>query len=175
MTPTRWQILWASDWLPALWQWAWAFAAAGYAIRRMEPSFLVLLDPWYLLLFGSAIITSFVGGWFASIIPGWFLFGVILNEQGTENGGPFVAGDQVQILVGKHCGSVARVYEVWRDGRILVDLGPAAKEDYTDVFADYQLLRVESRANRRALIQRLNDNTLNRQAQLFAPNSSRET
>lgn len=162
MTPTRLQLLWASDWLPTLWQWGWAFAAMGYAISRMEPNFAVLLSPWYLLLFCFASVTSWLGGWFAGLIPGWIFFSPTLYEKCRQNGGPFVAGDQVQVLAGKYRGSISRVYGNWQHETVRVDLGPAAKEAYADIFSGYQLLRVESRAQRRELIHRLN-NRISRQ------------
>jgi hypothetical protein len=50
---------------------------------------------------------------------------------------------KVKRLAGKHRGRVARVYGNWQCETIRVDLGPEAKEAYADIFAAYQLLRME--------------------------------
>lgn len=52
--------------------------------------------------FAAVVVLSFLSGWFASIIPGWFIFGPLLYSQGIANGGPFVPGDTVRIIAGKH-------------------------------------------------------------------------
>jgi len=93
------------------------------------------------LPFAVVVVLSFLSGWFASIIPAWFVFGPMLYSQGIENGGPFVPGDRVRILAGKHRGTIARVYGTGQHETVRVELGEAEKEQYTDFFSAYELVR----------------------------------
>ncbi len=142
MKPTTVQYVLASDWLPYCWQWTWSLIAVGAAIWTMNPGVESLGDLSFALNFVAAVVLAFFVGGFASILPRWFVFGPILYSQGLENGGPFVPGDRVCILAGKHRGKTALVYESWQNETVRVELGGADKAQYTDIFAAYQLIRV---------------------------------
>ena len=59
------------------------------------------------------------------------------------NGGPFRVGDKVILLAGKHRGLLTYVYSLWQGDSIRVELGSSAKEDYSDVVGQHQLLRAK--------------------------------
>jgi hypothetical protein len=63
------------------------------------------------------------------------------ESQGIENGGPYVPGDTVRIIAGKHRGTVARVYGTGQHETVRVELGEAAKEQYADFYSTYELVR----------------------------------
>lgn len=142
MRPSVWQQILAMGWLPACWQWGWSIAAVVFAIWKMELRLggLAEFSTWLLYLF--AVVAAFLTGWFASIIPALFVFGPILYTQGMVNGGPFAPGDKVYIIAGKHRGTISVVYKAWQNETVRVELGAAARESYTDIFAAYQLIRV---------------------------------
>ncbi len=89
----------------------------------------------------AVAVLSFLSGWFTSIIPAWFVFGPMLHSQGIENGGPFIPGDRVRILAGIHRGTIARVYGTGQHETVRVEPGEAEKEQYTDFFSAYELVR----------------------------------
>ncbi len=100
-------------------------------------------DPWYVVMLVVATVLSLILGFFAAIPTAWVLLGPILMEQGIVNGGPFVPGDIVQIIAGPHRNRRSHVYSTWQHETVRVDLGEQAKAEYADIFAAFQLLRVE--------------------------------
>ena len=61
------------------------------------------------------------------------------------NGAPFHNGDMVHILVGKHRGKIARVYEIWEERKeVRVDIGEQAKKDVEDVYSYTEVCRESS-------------------------------
>lgn len=101
-------------------------------------------DPWYVIMLVVATVLSLIVGFFAVIPTAWVLLGPIHMEQGIANGGPFAPGDLVQIIAGPHRNRVSRVYSTWQHETVRVDLGERAKSEYADIFAAFQLLRIET-------------------------------
>jgi hypothetical protein len=77
------------------------------------------------------------------LLVGVFVLGPIYRARATVNGAPFHQGDIVQIINGRHRGTVAHVYSGWQGGSVRVDLGAVAKESYQDVFAPTEILRIQ--------------------------------
>ena len=117
-----------------------AFVCWTVASLELTTAALGSLWIWALLVF--IIVISFVAGWFGSVLIGWVILGPILLAQSERNGGPFSIGDAVQIINGKHDGKVTTVYSKWQHEANRIELGQSAKENYMDIFADYQLLRI---------------------------------
>jgi hypothetical protein len=75
-----------------------------------------------------------------------FILGPIYYEQGLRNGAPYHPGDSVRILVGRHAGQVATVYQIWPErGQVRVDLGEEARERTSDVFGYVAVMRASPR------------------------------
>jgi hypothetical protein len=144
MKGTLYQYILANGWLPVCWQWTWAIGAVCMAARMTKASLDLMTVLDYALPFAAVVVLSFLSGWLASIIPAWFVFGPMLYSQGIENGGPFVPGDTVRIIAGKHRGTVARVYRTGQHETVRVELGGAEREQYTDFFSAYELVREEA-------------------------------
>ena len=141
MRPTRWQYIFATNWLPALLQWTWSLNFVVCALLKIKPTAEIWGDPWFVLLAVFVIGIAFLLGWFACIIPAWFLFGPLLYSQGHSNGGPFVPGDRVYIIAGKHRGRFSRVYATCEADILWLDLGDREQAGGTNIFGAYQVLR----------------------------------
>ncbi len=141
MKITLFQYVLATNWLPVCWQWAWAIGAVCTTTWMTKPSLTLWTTPNFVLLFAAIVPLSFLSGWFASIIPALFVFGPLAYYQGIDNGGPFVPGDKVQIIAGKHRGKIARVYGTGQHDTVRVDLGETERTQYTDFFSAYELIR----------------------------------
>ena len=143
MKSTFIQYLIATEWLPQAWKWSWALAAAATTWVITEASRGAWGDPWLAARFVGVLGLSAMLGWFASLVPAWLVFGPLLHSQGLANGAPFMPGDEVWILAGKHRGRLTRVYSAWQHDTVRVDLGDEEKAAYTDIFAPYHLLRAK--------------------------------
>lgn len=141
MKDSSYQYLLATGWLPVCWKWAWAIVAVCMAMRMTDIS-LGSMAAWpNVTALAKVVVLAFLTGWYASIVPAWFVFGPMLYHQGIENGGPFVPGDKVRIIAGKHRGRVARVYDTGQYETVRVELGETEKARYADFFAAYELVR----------------------------------
>ena len=119
---------------------------------RITNASLESMTEWdYVFPFAAVVVLSFLSGWFASIIPGWFVFGPLLYSQGIANGGPFVPGDTVRIIAGKHRGTVSKVYGTGQHETVRVELGKAEREQYADFFSAYELVREKATEQTSAL------------------------
>ena len=62
------------------------------------------------------------------------------------NGAPLAVGDRVVVLSRRHKGTTAKVYEIttgqggWDLARL--DFGPAHREEFTDIFEEYSVLKI---------------------------------
>ena len=139
--PTRLQIFFAQNWPIRLWLTAIPLLVLGVAIWACEPSAATFRSWQAAGLFLVAIIVAPPLGFFGGVLVGIFIFGPMYYSRGLLNGGPFKAGDTVQVLVGPHKGTVTTVYELWQGDSLRVRLGDREKEAFTDVFAPTQLLR----------------------------------
>jgi hypothetical protein len=141
MKITSYQYLLATGWLPVCWQWIWATCAVCLAVRMSKVSLDSLTALENVFPVSLVVVLSFLIGWFASVIPGWFVFGPLLYSLGIENGGPFVPGDTVRIIAGKHRDTVTRVDGKGQNDTIRVELGKTEREHYTDYFSAHELVR----------------------------------
>jgi hypothetical protein len=142
--PTSRQRLWANEWPLRVWMFGGPLIAAGMTIRSFGPYRYVFAHP---LQGGLAIVAgmlAFAAAWFAALLLGWPLFGPQLYHQGLKNGGPFQVGDLVQVLSGPNAGRIGRVYALWQQETVRVELGSDAEARYADIFSAYQLLRVDN-------------------------------
>lgn len=92
-----------------------------------------LVTDWSAALWAVLAMISAVGlgGILGLLLIGPIAFRIAAAIQGA----PFRVGDNVWILVGKHKGTLTRVYKVWNDrGQVRVELGADANEAVTDVF-----------------------------------------
>ena len=101
----------------------------------------VLIPPagvliWVLLI---AVAAGAVG-WIVGTI---FLWGFILSYIAARlQGWPFVEGDRVCILSGKHKNTVTTVYKVWAErGQVRVKLGPELAKNVEDVYCAVAVCR----------------------------------
>ena len=151
MKITSYQYILATGWLPVCWQWIWAIAAVCMSMRITKASLDSMTNWDNVFPVAAVVVLSFLSGWFASIIPGWFVFGPLLYSQGIENGGPFVPGDTVRIIAGKHRGTVAKVYGTGQYETVRVELGKVEREQYSDFFSAYELVREKATEHNAAL------------------------
>lgn len=85
-------------------------------------------------------------GAFGGVVIGFPAFYLVQYSVGRLNGAPFHRGDCVQILSGRHCGKVVRVYDEWPErGQVRVNLGDDFKRDVEDVFSYLELRRMDPR------------------------------
>jgi hypothetical protein len=140
--PTFCQRLFAGKWLFRLWFGSWSLAIVLLSLRASG------FDPGQLKNWRTAslslVITLLAAalGWALAAFPGCLILAPILQARARANGAPFAIGDTVQILSGPHSGTIAPVYSTWQGNQVRVHLGPAAADNYSDVFAPTDLLRV---------------------------------
>ena len=71
-------------------------------------------------------------GYIIGVVFIWMLLGRIAARI---QGWPFVVGEEVMILAGKHKGRIAKIYEVWEPrGQVRLELGEQEKESVNDVY-----------------------------------------
>lgn len=149
LSTTRWQRLLASNLLPNCWIYliipVATLAASLCAIGSLPFAFDDLRTAGLVLL---VTVLSLLTGFWIGIITVWFVFGPILHYQGLLNGGPFQQGELVQVISGRHQNRIGCIYSGWQHETWRVGLGEEARADYSDIFADYQLLRVNREAPR---------------------------
>ena len=144
LRPSRKQRFIASGWLTLSFRIAFSLACVIWAVSTIELPLIGLDNIWALLLFALVIAVPFVAGWFASYIICLGLVGPVLLAQSRENGGPFLIGDTVQIIGGKHSGRVTKIYSKSQNDTNRLELGLDAEEQFKDIYAGYQLLRVDT-------------------------------
>lgn len=113
-------------------------------VTSIGPLRYALSDVWLAGQTALACVLSFGLGYCVAIPTAWVLFGPILMEQGERNGGPFKPGDVVQVISGPYQDRISQVYSTWQHETVRVDLGADAKDGYRDIFAAFQLLRVDA-------------------------------
>ena len=141
---THRQRLLASNVLPVCWAYllvpAFTVFFALCAVGSLRFAFSDLSSAGALVV---VVVLSYLIGAGIGSISVFFIFGPILYDQGLQNGGPFQDGDLVQVISGPHRDRVGRIYSGWQHDTHRVELGEDAERNYSDIFADYQLLRVE--------------------------------
>ncbi len=81
-------------------------------------------------------------------LVGYIIMYSILAIRGDMNGGPFKAGDTVQVLVGPHRGTITTVYSAWQGNSVRVRLSQKEEEAFKDVMCPWQLLREDPNENK---------------------------
>ncbi len=130
--PFMLQYIFAKPWL-----WFFAFWICPVIIA----SLLIIKDPNdpegfmdYVKMIFAAVTCGFLVSYFPS-----FVFARILMQI---NGSSYHEGDMVHILVGKHKGKIARVYDIWDEQKtVRVDVDEQSKRDVKDVFSYLEVCR----------------------------------
>jgi hypothetical protein len=140
-TPTPGQLYWASG-KPTFW-WTLVTTLIGplIAVIVCDPALESLSKPGAMWPFLKAVGWATALCFMVGMLIGIFVLGPMYHHQSLLNGGPFVVGDTVQILNGRHRGRVGRIYSEWQQGQVRVDLGEEEKKRCRDIFSPSQLLR----------------------------------
>jgi hypothetical protein len=141
MDPTRTQRFWAGPWPARIWFVGWPVGSVAVVVDKGDPTFAAFTDIWFVLCFVFAVVLAVPVGFFLSLAVGFPVIGTIMMTRERINGGPFEIGDRVQIIAGRHAGTVTRVYSTWQCGTLRVELGEEASEDFKDIYGPAQLLR----------------------------------
>ncbi len=158
--PTQAQYFFASRWLnriivqviflPLLvgFPLCFAYAKAVLLARAYSP----LSEIWNLLRVGFFVLIALMLGFLialvaASLLAGilWLLYHPLYKARCVVNGAPFVIGDQVRILVGRHKNRIVRIYGTWRDDSVRVELSKAEEQKFDDIFTPIELLREDGK------------------------------
>jgi len=130
------QIFFAEEWPTKLWMAGFIGAGVVTAFDILLPTFLTLDSLWMYGLFALSLVIIGAISYLVSIIAGGIMLPPIFNLRAKLNGAPFAVGDQVEILKQPRRGTLTSIYEVWTDRfEARLDLGPSAKEDYSDVYS----------------------------------------
>jgi hypothetical protein len=141
MKPSLMHYFFAQDWPLKIWLVGFSLFCAITAGNACEPSFALLRDWHFLILFISAILVAPTLGFFLALPLAWIVIGPFYHFRAKLNGAPFHVGDHVQILVGSHRGKVARIYSTWQGDTFRVELGSDAEKSYKDIFSPTKVLR----------------------------------
>jgi len=129
MKPSKLQVLFAQNWLWQLLFWGCPVCIALYVAM-----------PIYITQKKS--MPAIILGTFTGVLVSFLVIRVLFYVTKWMNGFPFHKGDTVQILVGKHKGHVAKVYDEWPErNQVRVDLGE--KETVADVFNYAEIFKIE--------------------------------
>ena len=79
---------------------------------------------------------------FALVLSAIFV-GPVYQWQARMNGGPFRVGDTVRVIAGPEKGRVAKIYQLSQAASFRIDLGEDARARLTDIYAGYQVERVD--------------------------------
>jgi hypothetical protein len=144
MAGTRWQRFVANHWLNRLWLIAGAAGGCTWVISETRGVF----DPpvsWIavLCMIVSVVVAAGVGFFVACILAGALpILRGVYWLQIRLNGGPFLVGDRVTVLVGPHAGALGKIREEWQGTYgVRVDIDGAEVTDDSEIFVQYQLIR----------------------------------
>lgn len=151
MKPTRAQYFFANLWPVRVFVLVWfvggpvTFAylaggvlAQGFPLSNLVNLIIVVFFTVVALVIG--LLLALIG---LSLLAGilWPLLRPLFNARALKNGAPFQVGDHVRILAGRHKDRIVRVYDVWKEDQVRVELGQPEREKFDDIFSDIQLLR----------------------------------
>ncbi len=106
----------------------------------------IAIDSQGMALLLLAVVAATGFGYFLGIFTCWPWIRPIC---GRVNGAPLQTGDCVLVLVGRHRGCTAQVYEMttgqggWNLARL--DLGPSHRDKFTDVVEEHSVLKIGGR------------------------------
>lgn len=126
-----------------LWLGGWVLGVTVAAIVATDPSFAAFSDWSVFLLFAVVLIVSPVLGYFLGFVVGSMILPPLYEMRERLNGGPFKAGDSVQILVGPHSGQITTVVGPWQGRSYRVKLDEESEKTYKDIFGADQLIKEE--------------------------------
>ena len=149
--PSAIQLFFARQYPMKLWLGASTLGMTVLAIAATEPTRATFLDSRRMLLFGVVTMMSPVLGFFLGVVAGSVILPPIYALMERLNGGPFKAGDLVQILAGPHRGTITTVASAWQGRAYRVRLGDEAKKTYQDIFGADQLIREEDAESERCM------------------------
>lgn len=130
-----------------------------YFIKCWYPCFIFFFVVWTVLK--SNVTLAELAYWqFEVLLLVWIIFAIPLGfliaiPVGAivlppiyslflwSNGGELKEGELVKVLVGPHKGEIARVYSVGQRSDVRVELGEEARENFTDYFEQFELIRVK--------------------------------
>jgi hypothetical protein len=135
------QYLFANNWPIKMHLGIAAVLGLWIAVSICQPSMSSFADWQYSLLFVVSILLAPIVAVGLSLILVPFVWGPIFHARERLNGGPFLVGDRVRILVGPHRGRISRVYSLWQGSSVRVQIGKEAEDTYKDVFSPMQLVR----------------------------------
>ena len=141
--PTKTQIMWATGRPLFILRRTCIAALITWAFISIAPSLAASTDFWTIVYAGKLILISFICGHFVSALCGTFILGPIQLSKAKENGYPFRPGDRVYVIAGRDAGTIAAVYDTWRNDGIRIDIGERRKEHLEDIFYPINLLLVE--------------------------------
>jgi len=125
-----------------LWFAAWTLGVTVCAMIAIEPSRVVTLLEWRGRLIVCVVaIVSPILGFFLGALVGSFILPPLYELRERLNGGPFKAGDLVQILVGPYRGEITTVVSGWQGRSYRVQLDEQSKRSFQDVFSADQLFK----------------------------------
>ena len=139
--PTKLQVFFAQDWPIRIWLAVGPVIALAVAIGTCEPATATFRNWQGVLLLVVILVVSPLLGYFAALLGAAFVIGPMYRAQARSNGAPFGEGDRVQVLAGKHRGTVTTVYSTFQGASVRVRLGATEAESCADVFGTTQLLR----------------------------------
>jgi hypothetical protein len=121
-----------------------AYVMAVLLARVYEP----LSDVWNLLRVVFYVVIAWLLSLLTAFVAGSFLAGIfwpllrpLYKARCARNGAPFLVGDYVRILAGRHKDRVVRVYSAWEHDSVRVELGEREREKLQDIFSSIELLR----------------------------------
>jgi len=124
-----------------LWLGAWTIGIATVAIAATEPQRSTFTDWRSLLSFLAVVIISPVLGFFVALFAGSVILPPVFELRERLNGGPFKAGDSVQILIGPHKGEISQVVSPWQGRSYRVKLDEESEKTFKDIFGADQLIK----------------------------------
>jgi hypothetical protein len=139
--PSILQIFFAHQWPMRLWLGGWTLGIAAAAISATEPRFAMFSDWTGFLLFVVVVIVSPLLGFFLGIFAGSVILPPLYELRERLNGGPFKAGDSVQILVGPHSGRITTIVSPWQGRSYRVNLDEESEKTFKDIFGSDQLIK----------------------------------
>jgi hypothetical protein len=137
--PSRFHYFVAAGWPTGIWLSTHSLVGGGFMLRSALP---VARDLPSIFLLAGLVLCGLACGFLIGVLNSIFIFGPWMRARGRANGAPYLAGDRVRILAGKHKNFVGSIYEVWDErGQVRLDLGPEPRKDFSDVFTYTEVFR----------------------------------
>lgn len=142
--PTWTQVFFARYQPLKIWVVASAILSVVGAVIWCEPSAEMFTQARWVFWFVVAVIVSPMAGTVVLFIPGIIVTSPVYSLLEKRNGGPFVVGDIVMVLIGPYRGRVGQVYSTFQGDSLRVAIGLQEQKDLEDIFNPIELLRQDS-------------------------------